>query len=293
MTESKRVATLNLPDARIHYETRGAGPLLLLIPGGPQDAGVFTQLGRQLADRYTVVAYDPRGNSRSTGAPGLLILDQHGDDAAALIQALAAGPAHVFGTSGGAHVGLNLAARHPERVNVLVAHEPPSMMLLPDSAAEVAAARELHDIYRRQGVDAAMAKFFGDNGLADPGDAQASAPAFEPSPEDAETFARVSANFEAWLAHGLLPLSFYRPDVARLRAGRPRVVVGIGDASAGQPIERMARALADNLGSDPVRFPGDHLGFEQQPEAFAATLHEVLTSGRPRVPPLVPVTPNL
>ena len=60
-----------MPGARIHYETRGSGPLLLIIPGGPQDAGVFVDLSRHLADRYTVVAYDPRGNSRSRfdGAP--------------------------------------------------------------------------------------------------------------------------------------------------------------------------------------------------------------------------------
>ena len=56
---------LKVPGATIYYETRGAGPLLLIIPGGPQDAGVFADLAGHLADRYTVVAYDPRGNSRS------------------------------------------------------------------------------------------------------------------------------------------------------------------------------------------------------------------------------------
>ena len=35
-------------------------------PGRPADAGVFADVSRQLADCYTVVAYDPRGNSRST-----------------------------------------------------------------------------------------------------------------------------------------------------------------------------------------------------------------------------------
>ena len=93
----------------------GSGPVLLVIPGGPQDAGVFTDLARHLADRYTVVAYDPRGNSRSRfdGEPDDLVLDTQGDDAAALIRALGAGPVTVFGTSGGAQIGLNLAARYP------------------------------------------------------------------------------------------------------------------------------------------------------------------------------------
>lgn len=47
-----RARTLRVPGARIHHEIRGEGPLLLLIPGGPQDAGVLAGLARNLADRY-------------------------------------------------------------------------------------------------------------------------------------------------------------------------------------------------------------------------------------------------
>ena len=109
-----------MPGAEIYYEVRGSGPILLIIPGGPQDAGVFADVSRHLADRYTVVAYDPRGNSRSTfdGEPEELSLDVQADDAAALIGALGGGPAYVFGTSGGAQIGLNLAARYPELVRI-------------------------------------------------------------------------------------------------------------------------------------------------------------------------------
>ena len=83
-------ATLKVPGATLYYETWGAGPLLLVIPGGPQDAGVFSDIARNLADRYTVVPYDPRGNSRSAfdGEPTELSLDQQADDAAALIRHL-------------------------------------------------------------------------------------------------------------------------------------------------------------------------------------------------------------
>ena len=62
MTPSRR----QVPGATIHYETRGTGPLQLVIPGGTKDAGVFVDVPTHLADRYTVVAYDPRGNARST-----------------------------------------------------------------------------------------------------------------------------------------------------------------------------------------------------------------------------------
>ena len=278
METSLKSGTLKVPGATLYYETQGAGPVLLLIPGGPQDAGVFRDVGRHLGGRYTVIAYDPRGNSRSTldGEPRELVLAEHGEDAAALIRALGGGPAYVFGTSGGAQIGLELTARHPELVRALVAHEPPTMMLLPDPAAQVAAARSLHDTYREKGVAAAMETFFADNGLAD-GPAGEAPPDEAPTPEAAETFERVSGNFEHWLAHGVLPLSFYRPDVEALRAGKPRVVVGIGEDSAGQPIEQMGRALAEKLAVEPVRFPGDHAGFEQHADRFASTLHRTLS----------------
>ena len=89
MPTTTTASTLQVPGATIYYETRGVGPLLLIIPGGPQDAGVFDDLAGHLADRYTVVAIDPRGNSRSpfTGEPEDLRLDVQADDAAAVIRA--------------------------------------------------------------------------------------------------------------------------------------------------------------------------------------------------------------
>ncbi|MBA1142738.1 alpha/beta fold hydrolase [Mesorhizobium neociceri] len=280
-------STLKVPGASLYYEMRGSGPVLLIIPGGPQDAGVFADVAHHLADRYTVVAYDPRGNSRSTfdGEPQEQDLDVHGDDAARLIEAFGAGPAYVFGTSGGAQIGLNLAARHPGRVRALVAHEPPSMMLLDDPSPALAGMRDLHDTYRSHSVEAAMQKFFSENGLSEGPDhvdtgshdagSQDGPPSFEPSPEEAETFARVSGNFEYWLAHGVIPLSLYRPDVEALR-GRP-VVVGIGEESIGQPIDGMGKALAERLGTKRAAFPGDHMGFAPYPGRFAETLHLALS----------------
>lgn len=277
-------STLKVPGATIYVETRGAGPVLLIIPGGPQDAGVFADLARSLADRYTVVAYDPRDNSRTRvdGEHEDLVLDVHGDDAAALIQAFSAGPVDVFGTSGGAQIGLNLAARYPELVTALVAHEPPTIMLLDDPSAALAADKEIYDTYRLASVDAAMQRFFAMNGLDDEPDHGDAPPDFAPTPEEAETMERVSGNFEYWLAHGMIPLSLYRPDVEALRAGKPRVTVGIGEQSAGRIIHEMAMALADRLGTDPVIFPGDHMGFGVYPDSFAEVLTEAL-SARPVV----------
>ena len=62
---AKTVNKLAVPGATLHYEVSGSGPVLLLIAGGGSDAGIFGGIVGQLSADYTVVAYDPRGNSRS------------------------------------------------------------------------------------------------------------------------------------------------------------------------------------------------------------------------------------
>jgi len=276
MSHSTQSATLKVPGATLYYEEVGFGPTLLIIPGGPQDAGVFAPLAAELADRFKVVSFDPRGNSRSSfdGEPTPLDVDQQADDAAALITRVG-GPAYVFGTSGGAQIGLSLTARYPHLVTTLVAHEPPSMMLMDDPEPMLAADRALYETYKSQGVDAAMAQFFAEAGLSGGNASEGDMPDFDPAdmpPEAAETFMRVSGNFEYWLGLGMLPLSTYTPDVATLKAGAPKVVVAIGEQSVGQPIHAMSMALATALGVTPVSVPGDHMGFETEPAAFAQIL---------------------
>jgi len=155
------MTTLNVSGATLYYEMDGAGPVLLMIPGGPADAGVFAALSGFLTDRYTVVAYDPRGNSRSVPDDPSKDqdIDVHGDDAAALLAAVTSEPAYVLGSSGGAQIGLNLAARHAARVHTLVAHEPPCAELLPDAAEARAGMEEAYQTYRTQGVEAGLKRF--------------------------------------------------------------------------------------------------------------------------------------
>jgi pimeloyl-ACP methyl ester carboxylesterase len=273
-----RSGILKVPGARLHYEVQGSGPVLLMIPGGPTDAGVFAGLAGFLADRYTVVPYDPRGNSRSVldGPPEDQRMDVHGDDGAQLLAALSGEPAYVLGSSGGAQIGLNLAARHPGRVHTLVAHEPPCVELLPDAAKDRAFTEEVYDTYRREGVGPAMRKFETGAGLGDSRQPNKAAPQSPPSPEMQEAFGRIMCNLDFFLAYGIRPISQYVPDVATLRAGPVRVVVGVGETSTGQVAHRTAVALAERLGTAPVTFPGDHGGYGSQPAAFAERLHQVL-----------------
>jgi pimeloyl-ACP methyl ester carboxylesterase len=266
-----RTDTLRVPGATLHYEVAGAGPVLLLIPGGPADSGVFAPIGSVLSDRYTVVTYDPRGLSRSPldGEPQDTTVQTFADDAHRLLAAIDAEPAYVLGSSGGALVGLELVTQHPEQVRALVAHEPPLTRLLDDADEHARFGREVYDTYRSEGVGPAMGKFLAAAGL----EQGAPRPPVDPPPEMAEAMARMQRNLDFFLGHMYLPLGEYAPDIFRLRS--LPITVAVGEASEGQLAYRAAVALAEQLGKEPTVFPGDHGGFGSQPGAFASRLHEV------------------
>src|SRR3954465_7705321 len=154
--------TLDVPGAVLTYDVRAVTgstlPTLLMI-GSPMDASGFSDLAARFPDR-TVVTYDPRGTGRSVkDDPGSQSTpDQHADDLHRLIATIP-GPVDVFASSGGAVNALALVARHPDQVRVLVAHEPPAAQALPDREQALAACRDIHETYLRDGFGAGMAKF--------------------------------------------------------------------------------------------------------------------------------------
>ncbi|MFI6812346.1 alpha/beta fold hydrolase [Nonomuraea sp. NPDC050328] len=162
MTTPPTTGTLRVPGATLHYETRGQGPALLLIPGGTGAASAFDGVADLLAADHTVIAYDPRGFSRSPlDAPAT---DQqvavHADDAYRLLEHLSpTSPAKVFGSSSGAIVALHLLTTHPDRVTQVIAHEPPLVELLPDAPVHRAFLQNLRDTYDTQGLQPAMTVF--------------------------------------------------------------------------------------------------------------------------------------
>lgn len=254
--------------AELYVEQRGDGPPLLMIAGGGGDAGFFSPVGDLLSDSYRVIAYDRRGNSRSSARGGQMEVAQEADDALAVLQALDASPALVFGTSGGAIVGLDLAARHPDAVRGLVAHEPPVVEILPDADVWRAHFAAVDALYREQGVEPAEALFQSEVGFAE---------TFAPRPEAAEALERIHRNFvEMFYDEELLPFTRFVPDVERIRANGTDVVMGLGDASKGRYYGRTPVLLAEQLGCPLVAFPGHHVAYLEEPEAFVAALRSAL-----------------
>jgi pimeloyl-ACP methyl ester carboxylesterase len=123
----------------LYYEEAGEGVPILLIPPAGSTASTWGAAADDLARIGRVIVYDRRGYARSGGEPPRR-MSTHTADAAALLERVGAEPAVVVGTSAGAAIAVDLAVRHPELVQVVVAHEFPWRFArhLPD-ASQVAA----------------------------------------------------------------------------------------------------------------------------------------------------------
>jgi pimeloyl-ACP methyl ester carboxylesterase len=261
---------LTVSGAHIYYEVRGAGPTVLLV-GSPMDAASFAPLADRLADDHAVVTLDPRGINRSSlddrdqdSTP-----QQRADDLARLLTHLELAPAAAFGSSGGAVTVLALAEARPELVHTAIAHEPPLHELLPDREERRAAADRIVTAYLQRGRAEAWRLFLADANIE------------LPEPVFAEMFAQplepqAAADEDFFFRHEMRPSIEFRPDLGALRTGSTRIVVGIGEESAGQVCDRTSTALAAALGVEPVTFPGDHIGFVDDPDRFAQALRSVL-----------------
>lgn len=104
----------------IAYDRAGEGPPLVLVHGAAEDARTWGPQLAALSDELTVVAWDEPGAGRSADLPADFGLPDFADCLAALIDALALGPAHVAGLSWGGTVVLELYRRHPELVRTLI-----------------------------------------------------------------------------------------------------------------------------------------------------------------------------
>jgi pimeloyl-ACP methyl ester carboxylesterase len=275
-TAAVKASVLKVPGASIYYEVRGSGPVLLMMPGGPADAGVFRRIAGYLDPYYTVVTYDPRGLSHSTLDAPLndeRIVQIFADDTHRLLRETAKEPAFVFASSGGAVIALELVAGHPEQVRTLVSHEPPAPALQADPARERLAMAEIVETFRTAGIGPAMQKFMVHTRIRS---GPPPPPPGEPTPEMREAMAQFQRNMEFWLGHYFMAIANYEPDFDALKMGPVRIVPGVGAESRGQLAHEAGLSLARRLGTEAVVFPGAHGGFESDAPEFTVKLREVL-----------------
>jgi pimeloyl-ACP methyl ester carboxylesterase len=143
---------------RLYYEEHGSGAPILCIHGTSGSAVAWPEAVDKLARLGRVIVYDRRGSGRS-GRPEpyeRTSVAEHADDAAALLDSLAAAPAVVVGRRYGGTVATDLALRYPDRVRAFVSLEGDAPRELAPGVAEwVDGLVEcLQEVEAQSGIDA-------------------------------------------------------------------------------------------------------------------------------------------
>jgi pimeloyl-ACP methyl ester carboxylesterase len=283
--------TLESAEADIVYDVQGPLPTAdgrppLFMIGQPMDASGFRTLASYFPDR-TVITYDPRGLGRSIRKDGRVdnAPTIQADDVHALIGALDVGPVEMFASSGGAVTALALVTANPNDVAVLVAHEPPLVLVLPDAEDAERALAQVRDAYTAKGWGFGMAAFVAMTSWR----GEFSEEYFARSAPDPAQFGMPTADDgsrdDPLLSDRSSAVSSYRPDIDALMAAPTRTVIAVGEESTGTFTGRTSVATAALLGQEVTVFPSHHGGFvggdsgyAGQPEAFARRLRDVLSA---------------
>src|SRR5262245_3335771 len=144
-----RTGVVETNGAFLSYVEQGAGQPVVFVHGALSDLRVWDPLRDELARRaeiasgFRLIAYTQRyyGTRPWSDDGARFSVATHADDLAKLVAALAAGPAHLVGTSYGGLVAATAAVRNPDLVHSLVLYEPALVSLLPQESQDGRAAR--------------------------------------------------------------------------------------------------------------------------------------------------------
>jgi pimeloyl-ACP methyl ester carboxylesterase len=114
-------ATVQINGMDMYYEVSGTGEPLVVLHGAYMNISTMGQIIPMLAETHTVYALEFQGHGRTNDVDRPITYPALADDVADFMDALDIEKADVFGYSMGAGAGLQLAIRHPEKVDQLVA----------------------------------------------------------------------------------------------------------------------------------------------------------------------------
>jgi hypothetical protein len=124
------------------------------------DAGYYYSASDILAKDFTVVNYDRRCNSRSTGDRTIdMIIAQQAQDVAAIISDMGFDKAIVFGNIGDGNIPLELAATRSDLISFLIVHEVSLIEILPDAKKWSLFNNNIYIKSQKEGWKAALGEF--------------------------------------------------------------------------------------------------------------------------------------
>ncbi|MCM2393739.1 alpha/beta fold hydrolase [Streptomyces albipurpureus] len=133
----------------LRYQSRGEGPVLLLVHGWCLDRRMWMYQEAALAASFTVVSVDLAGFGGSAGLLGPYSAARHAADLADLLTELGARSATVVAFAYGATVAMELATAFPERAGRLVLIGVPSAATAPYEKMPRAMLRDWPDFAAR------------------------------------------------------------------------------------------------------------------------------------------------
>jgi pimeloyl-ACP methyl ester carboxylesterase len=113
--------TVEVNGMQMYYEVSGEGEPLVALHGAYMNIPAMGEIIPRLAETHQVYALEMQGHGRTNDIDRPITYPVLADDVAAFMDAVGLEQADVFGYSMGAAVGLQLAIRHPEKVDQLVA----------------------------------------------------------------------------------------------------------------------------------------------------------------------------
>jgi len=143
---------------QLYYEVSGQGDPLIVLHGAYMTIESMGAIIPKLAETHRVYALELQGHGRTTDIDRPITYPNLADDVAAFMDAIGLEKADVFGYSMGAAAALQLAVRHPTKVNKLVVAsaaydtagwQPEFRAFVPQMTPEMFVNTPLEDEYRK------------------------------------------------------------------------------------------------------------------------------------------------
>jgi len=119
--ENKPGKYVDVNGMKLYYEVSGSGDPLIVLHGAYMNIPSMGRIIPLLAKTHKVYALEFQGHGRTNDVDRPITYQNLADDVAEFMNAVSLNKADVFGYSMGAQAGMQLAIRHPDKVNRLIA----------------------------------------------------------------------------------------------------------------------------------------------------------------------------